>query len=154
MRIIFEDGKAPSKELEETMYRAAAVCLAHEHIDGENAEISVSFVSPEQIRELNGTYRGKDSVTDVLSFPQFEDLNDIDDIPEGQTIALGDVVICEERAGEQAEEFGHSLERELIYLFVHSIFHLLGYDHMEQDEKAEMRAAEEAVMQELGITRE
>ncbi len=71
-------------------------------------------------------------MTDVLSFPQFDDLNEI---PEFGEICLGDVVICKDRALEQAEEFGHSFEREIIYLFTHSILHLLGYDHMEEDEK-------------------
>ena len=114
-------------------------------------EVSVTFVEPEEIKELNAQYRGKDAVTDVLSFPQFDDW---DDLPEEGEIALGDVVICMERAAEQAEEFGHSLEREVLYLFVHSIYHLLGYDHMEEDEKREMREKEEAVMAELGLTRE
>ena len=72
-------------------------------------------------------FRDTDRVTDVLSFPQFEDLNDVPDFGE---ICLGDVVICADRVREQAQELGHSIERETIYLFTHSILHLLGYDHM------------------------
>ena len=105
----------------------------------------------EEIRNLNREYRDTDKVTDVLSFPQFDDLNEI---PEFGEICLGDVVICKDRALEQAEEFGHSFEREIIYLFTHSILHLLGYDHMEEDEKKEMRQREEEVMAHLGILRD
>ena len=90
-------------------------------------------------------------MTDVLSFPQFEDLNDVPDFGE---ICLGDVVICSDRVREQAQELGHSIERETIYLFTHSILHLLGYDHMEESEKRQMRKREEEVMQHLGIGRE
>ena len=132
------------------MEAAAKYCLELEGIDEERTEISVTFVEAEEIRELNRDYRDNDKVTDVLSFPQFDDLNDIPDFGE---ICLGDVVICKERAQEQAEEFGHSFEREIIYLFTHSILHLLGYDHMEEEEKQEMRAREEEVMTHLGIGR-
>ena len=86
----------------------------------------------------------------MLSFPQFEDLNEL---PEDQIICLGDIVICEDRAKEQAEEFGHSYEREIIYLFTHSVLHLLGYDHMDEKEKTEMRQREEEVMTELKLKR-
>ena len=99
-----------------------------------------------------------DSVTDVLSFPQFEAdelaeyREDPDEIP-GE-LMLGDVVICLDKAVEQAAEFGHSTERELIYLFTHSVLHLLGYDHEEAEEKASMRAREEEIMEWLGIPRD
>ncbi len=139
------------EELREQMSRAATLAVAGEDLDPEPVEISVTFVTPEEIRELNGQYRGKDAVTDVLSFPQFDDW---DDLPETGEIALGDVVICMERAREQAEEFGHSLRREALYLFVHSVYHLLGYDHMEEQEKQQMRQKEEAVMAQLGVVRE
>lgn len=139
------------EELRAQMSRAATLAVAGEDLDPEPVEISVTFVTPEEIRELNGQYRGKDAVTDVLSFPQFDDW---DDLPETGEIALGDVVICMERAREQAEEFGHSLRREVLYLFVHSVYHLLGYDHMEEREKQQMRQKEEAVMAQLGVVRE
>lgn len=150
MNIFFEEGQVVTDEILTTMKAAAKYCLELEGIDEERTEISVTFVDGEEIRELNRDYRDTDKVTDVLSFPQFDDLNDI---PEFGEICLGDVVICKERAEEQAEEFGHSFEREIIYLFTHSILHLLGYDHMEEEEKQEMRAREEVVMTHLGITR-
>lgn len=150
MNIYFEEGQQVTDEILKTMEASAKYCLELEGIDDERTEISVTFVEAEEIRELNRDYRDNDKVTDVLSFPQFDDLNDIPDFGE---ICLGDVVICKERAEEQAEEFGHSFEREIIYLFTHSILHLLGYDHMEEDEKQEMRAREEEVMAHLGIGR-
>ncbi|MDO5027404.1 MAG: rRNA maturation RNase YbeY [Tissierellia bacterium] len=112
---------------------------------GQNFEISFSVVDQEEIRALNRDYRNKDAVTDVLSFPMFE---------KGQVqeaSMLGDVVICAKRAQEQAEEFGHSYEREIIYLTVHSILHLLGYDHEEEKDKLEMRGLEKKVMKELEV---
>ena len=150
MTIYFEEGQAVSDEMRSTMEKAAERCLELEGIPRERTEISVTFVEAEKIRTLNRDYRDNDNVTDVLSFPQFDDLNELPDFGE---ICLGDVVICRERAEEQAEEFGHSLEREIIYLFTHSILHLLGYDHMEEAEKREMRDREEEVMEYLGIVR-
>lgn len=161
MRLIFNKEDALNAEWTERFYRAAELCLEEEDID-ENSEISISFVSADEIRELNCEYRGVDSVTDVLSFPMFE-YNDfqeedeeyvLEEDDEDAFILLGDVVICEERAHEQALEFGHSYERELTYLFVHSIFHLLGYDHMNDEEKKIMRSKEEKIMNRLGILRE
>lgn len=150
MNIYFEEGQVVSEEILKTMESAAKYCLELEHIDESRSEISVTFVDGEEIQELNRDYRDTDRVTDVLSFPQFDDLNEIPDFGE---ICLGDVVICKDQAEKQAEEFGHSFEREIIYLFTHSILHLLGYDHMEEDEKKEMRAREEEVMEHLGIRR-
>ena len=150
MYIYFEEGRQVTEEILNTMEKAAKYCLGLEGIDEERTEISVTFVEAEEIRVLNRDYRDNDTVTDVLSFPQFDDLNDIPDFGE---ICLGDVVICKERAQEQAEAFGHSFEREIIYLFTHSILHLLGYDHMEEAEKQEMRSREEEVMTHLGIGR-
>ena len=151
MKIYFEEGQAVSQEILDTMMKAAEICVAAENIDVDRSEISVTFVDMEEIHQLNRDYREVDSPTDVLSFPQFDDLNDL---PEEGEIALGDVVICKDKAEEQAQEFGHSFEREIIYLFVHSVLHLLGYDHMDEDEKKIMRRQEEAVMEQLGITRE
>ncbi len=150
MKIYFEEEHVVTEEILDTMEKAAEYCLELEHIDADRAEISVTFVEAEEIRELNRDYRDTDRVTDVLSFPQFDDLNEL---PEVGEICLGDVVICKDRAAEQAEEFGHSFEREIIYLFTHSILHLLGYDHMEEEEKKEMRGREEEVMTYLGTER-
>ncbi|MDO5332324.1 MAG: rRNA maturation RNase YbeY [Bacillota bacterium] len=115
-------------------------------------ELDVSIVSAEEIQLLNKEYREIDKVTDVLSFPQFENvqglLENLDD--EIETL-LGDVVICYDVAEKQAEEYGTGISRELVYLFVHSVFHLLGYDHMDEADKKEMRQAEETVMEEIGL---
>ena len=151
MKIYFEEEQVVTQEILDTMMKAAEVCIDADNIDVDRSEISVTFVGLDEIHQLNRDYREVDSPTDVLSFPQFDDLNDL---PEDGEIALGDVVICKEKAEEQAADFGHSFEREIIYLFVHSVLHLLGYDHMDEDEKKIMRKREEEVMQELGITRE
>lgn len=151
MEIYFEDGQAVSEEIRKTMERAACRCLETEGVDGQRAELSVTLVDPEEIRVLNRDYRGVDKVTDVLSFPQFEGA---DEMPQQGELCLGDVVICREKAAGQAEEFGHSFEREIIYLFTHSVLHLLGYDHMTDEDKRQMRQREEEVMEYLGIGRQ
>lgn len=129
--------------------RVAEICLQEEEIDPK-AEIGLMFVDNEQIREMNKTYRDKDTATDVLSFPMYEADEAIDDEDE---ILLGDIVISLERAAEQAEEYGHSLEREVMYLLVHGLLHLAGYDHMEDDEKKEMRQREEELLTVIGASR-
>lgn len=119
-----------------------------------DAEVSVSFVSNAEIRNLNKIYRQKDRVTDVLSFPL--GLNGKYDINKETGYALlGDVVISLETAMRQAEIYGHSLEREIGFLTVHSMLHLLGYDHETSPlEERQMREKEETVLEELGISRE
>ena len=124
--------------------------MGEEGIDTDRAEISLTLVEPEEIKSLNAEYRNVDSVTDVLSFPQFEDK---EQMPSEGELCLGDVVICVERAQQQAEEYGHSFEREMVYLLVHSLLHLLGYDHMDDDEKAIMREKEEHVMEHVNLRR-
>lgn len=151
MNIIYEEGHVVTQEILDKMTQAAVYAVELEELESERCEISVTFVDMEEIHALNKEYRDVDRPTDVLSFPQFYDLED--EIPEVGEICLGDVVICKDKAAEQAEEFGHSFEREIIYLFVHSVLHLLGYDHMEEDEKACMRAREEQIMEHLGVLR-
>lgn len=158
MIIYFDEDNMPDAWTDETMHKAADFALEEEGIESANTSISVSFVGLDEIHALNKEYRGVDRPTDVLSFPMFEPgeiPTEVYEDDEGNTeeIEIGDVVICREKAKEQAEEFGHSYERELIYLFTHSIFHLLGYDHETDDEKAQMRGKEELVMNRLGITR-
>ncbi len=150
MYIYLEEGQVMEESLLKKMEEAAGVLFEQEGVDGERAEISLTLVSLEEIRELNRDYRDVDRETDVLSFPQFEC---VEDMPEFGELCLGDVVICLDKVEEQAKEFGHSFERELIYLFVHSLLHLLGYDHMEEDEKKEMREREEAVMTAIDLNR-
>ena len=120
-----------------------------------DAEIGVTVVDEEEIRELNREHRGNDSVTDVLSFPQYDDIDDlISDLTDPAfTVLIGDVVICYDKVLSQAEEYGTGVTREFVYMFTHSILHLLGYDHMEEDERRLMRAREEQIMQAVGVTR-
>lgn len=129
--------------------RACTAVLRMEAFDSD-AEISVTFVDNEQIRELNAQYRNKDTETDVLSFPMGENGVYDTNLDTGAKI-LGDVVISIEKAMEQAQLYGHSLEREVGYLTVHSVLHLLGYDHEKPLEKVRMREKEEAVMKQLGL---
>ena len=150
MNIIFSDEKLPGENVIDHMKQAAELCLLNEGLDPTKYEISVTFVGSDEIRELNKLFRDKDQVTDVLSFPQY------DEIPKDSIsgiISLGDVVICSDIALIQAEEYGHSGERELVYLLVHSIFHLLGYDHDEEGEKLEMIENEEKIMSKINLSR-
>ena len=146
------ENNVQKPELLALMKKAGEACLFVEDlpIADERVEVSVSFVDKDEIKELNSTYRDKDSVTDVLSFPQYESQYEM---REEEYLCLGDVIICPQRALEQAEEYGHSYTREMVYLMVHSMFHLLGYDHMDEDEKAVMRSREERVMKFMEIER-
>ena len=118
----------------------------------DDAEITVTFVGDRKIRELNRQFRNIDRSTDVLSFPLGENgVYDTD--PETERLMLGDVVISLEHAFSQAEEFGHSADREIVYLSVHSMLHLLGYDHMDPTEASVMREKEEKTMTEIGLER-
>ena len=129
--------------------RCCTAVLKMEKFEGA-AEISVTFVDNEQIKELNTQYRDKPIETDVLSFPMGSD-GKYDTDPNTGAQILGDVVISMEKALEQSELFGHSFQREVGYLTAHSVLHLLGYDHMEPLEKVHMREKEELVMDMLGL---
>ena len=128
----------------------------------EDAALDLSFVGRAKIRTLNATLRGVDRVTDVLSFPTVEKVTlplkkedypfDVD--PQSGKVYLGSIVICRARAKEQAAEYGHSVERELSYLTVHGVLHLLSFDHIEESDKTKMRAAEEKILLSLGIGRD
>ncbi len=129
--------------------RACIAVLREEKFQGD-AEVSVTFVDNDQIRRLNAKFRDKDSATDVLSFPMGEN-GEYDLNPFTGAKLLGDVVLSMEKAAEQAQEYEHSFEREVCYLTVHSMLHLLGYDHMNSEEKAVMRMKEETVMTKIGL---
>ena len=129
--------------------RCCNAVLQMEKFEGP-AEISVTFTDNKGIKELNKQYRNKDIETDVLSFPMGENGVYDTDMETGAKI-LGDVVISMEKARDQAELFGHSLQREVDYLTAHSVLHLLGYDHMENLEKVRMREKEELIMEQLGL---
>lgn len=119
------------------------------------AEISVSFVDNEAIHKLNLEYREKDKPTDVLSFPMWEkeELKDGSAL-DGHAVTLGDIIISAEKAQSQAEEYGHSIEREICFLSVHSVLHLLGYDHeTSEEDEAYMKAKQEEVLVKIGLPR-
>ena len=126
----------------------ATRCLASDGLTGAY-QLSVTIVTDERIRELNREHRGIDAVTDVLSFPlQTEDAASFV-LPPSAPSHLGDVVVALGRAAEQAQEYGHSLERELAYLSVHGVLHLLGFDHEAEDDREAMRQREEEVLVDL-----
>ena len=148
MEIYYDDRQDDIKitdEIKNLIEKSIAAVLKVENLH-ENVEVSVSFVGDEEIRDLNRDYRGVDKSTDVLSFPMDDEFIIVSRI-------LGDVIINTRKVMEQAEELGHSEERELSYLTVHSILHLLGYDHMEDEDKKEMREREKLAMKELSIYR-
>ncbi|MBS4536901.1 rRNA maturation RNase YbeY [Clostridium sp. D2Q-11] len=134
-------------DIEQTINSVVEECLKYEDY-GTDYEISVSFVNNKEIKDLNTKFRGKNKETDVLSFPM-EDENDIN--IEGQVPILGDIVISAQKAQEQAEDYNHSLRREIAYLTAHSMFHLMGYDHMNEEDKKIMRNKEKQIMKNLGI---
>lgn len=121
--------------------------LTHENV--QQAIFSIVFVDEEQIHKLNREYRGVDRVTDVISFA-FED---IEDIRYNKIRILGDIYICIPKMKKQAEEYGHSEKRELSFLTVHGLLHLLGYDHQTKEEEKEMFALQELILNEENITR-
>ncbi|MCM1194605.1 MAG: rRNA maturation RNase YbeY [Corallococcus sp.] len=126
-------------------------------------EMSVSIVSQEEIRNLNREFRNVDSVTDVLSFPTVNNperkiLNygefASDSVnPATRRLNIGDVVICSDRAKEQAQNYGHSLKREICFLALHGTLHLLGYDHIEESDEQQMTSLQERILTKLGIVR-
>jgi len=111
------------------------------------AVLEVDFITKEQIRELNLRHREKDAPTDVLSFPLVEGLSDFG----SDGIIIGNVVICTEAAKENATEYGHSVRRELLYLFAHGLLHILGFDHIDEKEKVKMRETEEYILKGFDI---
>lgn len=151
MDIQFSEERKPGDSIIEKMHGAADLLFREESLPSERISISVTFVDSKEIMELNRIYRETDQVTDVLSFPQFGSKSDI---PKKGPILLGDVVICTEQALIQAEEYGHSAERELVYLFVHSLLHLLGHAHETAADKKIMRAKEEQIMSLMGLERQ
>lgn len=123
--------------------------FACKHLNIKNPLLNVVIVDNEKIREINRDYRDKDAVTDVISFA-FEEVKDVD---YEDVRFLGEIYISYERCKEQASDYGHSVRREFCYLAVHGLLHLLGYDHMNEEDKKVMRALEEEILNEYDITR-
>ena len=146
-----------NKEYENKVLQVIEKCFEEEKLKNLNLYISITLTTPSKIRQLNKEYRNIDKETDVLSFPMFEKY-EIDKIVEKQEKlplkeTIGDIVISVERVEEQAKEYGHSFERELSYMLVHGFYHLMGYDHIEEEDKKIMRPKEEKILNELNILR-
>lgn len=140
------------QEMKDLVIRSCNAVLENEGID-DNCEISVTFVDNEKIAVLNGEFRNKPVETDVLSFPLGEN-GCYDENPETGALMLGDIVISLEKALQQSELYGHSVEREVAFLTVHSMHHLLGYDHVNGGEEERiMRTKEEEVLVKMGLPR-
>ena len=134
------------------MRRCCHAVLAMEHFEG-SAQVDISLVDDEEIRTINREHRKVDAITDVLSFPLGEN-GKYDQDPVTGAYMLGDIVISMERAQEQAAQYGHTLQREVAFLTVHSMLHLLGYDHVDGGlEAVRMREREEAVLTSVGLPR-
>lgn len=159
IRIGFSTEVENEDEVRALIEKCARNVLSRENVDFP-AEIDITVVDADTIREMNAEYRSKDSVTDVLSFPMYEFYNgepreELDEEPDTGCVMLGDMILCYTRACEQAKEFGHSAARECGYLTTHSMLHLLGYDHERNDEDTRlMRSKEEEYMNAIGLTRD
>ena len=142
-------------EYVELIEKVLGQAFSIERIDKLNLYINVVLTNPENIRKANKEYRNIDKETDVLSFPMFEkeDIEQMLKMGNDTEDILGDIIISIQRVEEQAKEYGHSFEREFSYMLIHGFYHLMGYDHMTEDEKNEMRKKEENVLELLNITR-
>ncbi|MBR4872431.1 MAG: rRNA maturation RNase YbeY [Clostridia bacterium] len=153
-KIYFENNQEKeviSYRLKMLIRRSVEAALAYEEID-DDCEVSVTFVDNEEIREINRKFRNIDRATDVLSFPLFDE-DGMDAHVEELDCMLGDIVLSLERAREQAAEFGHSFAREVAFLTVHSVLHLLGYDHELSDEDdADMRKRQTEIVENMGLS--
>ena len=145
-----------NSEYESIINRVIDECFKNEYLDGLKLYVSITLTVPEEIHILNKNFRNIDKPTDVLSFPMFqpdEIEKMIKDNYQEEDI-LGDMVISIPQVETQAKEYGHSFERELAYMVVHSFYHLMGYDHMVEEDKIKMRAKEDEILNKLNITRE
>ena len=141
-----------NEKYEEYIKHIVNECFKEEKLDKKNLYINIVLTNPKNIRQINKEQRGIDKETDVLSFPMFEKI-EISKIKDNQLDIFGDIVISIERVRNQAEEYGHSFERELAYMVVHGFYHLMGYDHMEEQDKVKMREREENILNKLEIRR-
>ena len=148
-----EQDKYPiTYKLKMLLRRAVDATIEHEQY-GNPCEVSITYTDNQQIHALNMQYRGVDRPTDVLSFPMMDFSGESDEpVADEPVVSLGDIVISLEKAREQAEEYGHSFEREVAFLTVHSMLHLLGYDHetSEEDDR-DMRARQRTIMDIMGL---
>ncbi len=155
VELVYKDVEE-NEQYEKTINLVINKCFEVEKLENLNLYMSITLTTPKEIRIINNEFRNIDKETDVLSFPMFEK-SEIDEmvalgkneIPE----AIGDIIISVERVQQQAEEYGHSFERELAYMVVHGFYHIMGYDHMIEEDKVIMRAKEENILNMLNISR-
>ena len=140
------------EEYKELIGKVLKKCFEEENLEGKNLYVNVVLTDSNNIKNINKEHRGIDEITDVLSFPMYEK-SELENIKLENEDILGDMVVSVEKVQEQAKEYGHSFERELAYMIVHSFYHLLGYDHMNEADKKEMRKKEEFILEKLNITR-
>ena len=139
------EEKAEYKKIVQKVYQA---CFKEEDLYDYEIYVSIILSDEEYIQKINSEYRNIDKVTDVLSFPMFEK-EEIQDAKHNKE-ALGDIIVCIPKVKAQAEEFGHSFEREFMYMLVHGFYHLMGYDHIQEEDKKEMRDKEENILKKVG----
>ena len=144
------------KTWEDIVKKVFEQCFKEEGLQDSKLYITVTFTKPENIQNINKEYRNIDKPTDVLSFPMFEK-EELDQKIQKKDFSyqdiLGDIIISISKVEEQAKEYGHSFERELSYMLVHGFYHLMGYDHIEEKDKKEMRKKEENILKTLDILR-
>lgn len=145
MNLLITNNTNENIDMNDKLYDVVKAVLDNEGLPMDY-EVSITFVDKDEIHKLNREYRKVDRPTDVLSFPMNEEF-----LIEGVDSMLGDIVICMDIAKDQAKEYDHSLDREIMYLTCHSMLHLLGYDHIEEDDKKIMRGKEKEVMKKLGV---
>ena len=154
--IIYQDIEE-NKEYEATIKKVVEKCFEEEGISASKLCLTITLTTPENIKKINKEYRNIDKETDVLSFPMFEK-QELDEIIAKRKFehedVLGDIVISIARVEEQAKEYGHSFERELSYMVVHGFYHVMGYDHIKDEDKQKMRPKEEKILNDLKILRD
>ena len=153
--IIYKDIEE-KEEYEKIIKRVLEQCFKEEKLLNSKLYITITLTNPENIKEINKQYRNIERATDVLSFPMFEkdELDQkIKDNDFKYPDVLGDIIISIEKVEEQAKEYEHSFERELSYMLVHGFYHLMGYDHIEEEDKKKMRPKEEKILNDLEIKR-
>ena len=138
------------KKYKEIIDRVFETCFKEENLYDSKMYISIILTDEENIQKINKEYRDIDKSTDVLSFPMFEP-EEIDEAKKREEV-LGDIIVCIPIVRKQAIEYGHSEEREFAYMLVHGFYHLMGYDHMVEEDKVKMRAKEEIIMNKLGLS--
>ena len=154
---ILYQGIEEKREYEKIVKKVLTHCFKEEQLENTKLSITIILTTPENIRKINKEYRNVDKATDVLSFPIFEKDELSQKLQENDFVyedMLGDIMISMERVKEQAEEYEHSFEREFSYMLVHGFYHLMGYDHIQEEDKKIMRPKEEKILKDLEMDRD